>query len=215
MLTNSCISHPFLHWFASSVIIWQQVTRIIVPYSSSPFYTWFYQGLQCTVPHLPMAQAAGLFNLLFYRDVYFLPLIAEGAYSSSLEDIIHFFDFWRKMRWMPLRVSMQVFFIVFSTHTPLTSSLCVFLLLLLLLWLVIFFFSEVVTFLTLLKVFSKFWTPFEPACSYLLHTLFLWLLAVWSEYFYFTASAFQLPVPLLKLPGVPTSCLPPCIFSLS
>lgn len=92
-------------------------------------------------PHLPMAQAAGLFNLLFYWDVYFLPLIAEGAYSSSLEDIIHFFDYWRKMRWMPLRVSMQVFFIAFRTHTPLTSSpsLCVFLLLLLLLWLVIFF----------------------------------------------------------------------------
>lgn len=97
------------------------------------------------------------------------------------------------MRWMPLRVSVQFFFTVFCTvilHSPLYS---VFLLLFLLLWLVNF--SKVVTFLSVLTTFSKFWTSFEPAYSHLLCTLFLWLLAVWSEYFYSIESVFQLLVP--------------------
>lgn len=208
MLTNSCISHPFLHWFASSVVIWQQLTRIIVPYSLSPFYTWFYWALQCPVPHLPMAQAAGLFNLLFYRDVYFLPLIAEGAYSSSLEDIIHFFDYWRKMRWMPLRVSMQVFFIVFCTHTPLTSSLCVFLLLLLLLWLVIFFLK--------LLHFSLFLKRFLNSGHHLSLHVPISCTLCFCDFLLFDLSISTLQHLLSScLPGVPMSSLPPCIFSLS
>lgn len=57
---------------------------------------------------------------------------------------------------------------VLHCHTPLTSLPYVFLLLLLLLWLLNF--SKVVTFLTVLKAFSKFWTTVEPACSHLLGT---------------------------------------------